>query len=120
MLLHLRSGWHYSCVFLRRHRRPPSSAGLLSHDLMEQLWNTEAARGGKRTTGAPRGESDKRRFLLPSAAPGCRDEYMVRRESTVGVRQKALKRPAKWPFLLPNRRTSIAGSSLNLSPRSVT
>src|SRR6266516_466901 len=44
---------------------------------------------------------------------------MVRRGSTVRVRQRALQRASKWPFLLPEQRTPVARSSLNLSPRSV-
>src|SRR6266545_6205774 len=44
---------------------------------------------------------------------------MVRRGSTVRVRQRALKKASKWPFLLPRRRTNLARASLNLAPKPV-
>src|SRR5437870_5756122 len=44
---------------------------------------------------------------------------MVRRGSTVRVRQRASQKASKWPFLLPRRRTYIARASLNLSPKPV-
>jgi hypothetical protein len=44
---------------------------------------------------------------------------MVRRWSTVRVRQRASRKASKWPFLLPRPCTHLARSSLNLSPGSV-
>jgi len=44
---------------------------------------------------------------------------MVRRGSTVRVRQRASQKASKWPFLLPGRNTASSRATLNLSPRSV-
>ena len=44
---------------------------------------------------------------------------MVRRGSTVRVRQRASQKASKWPFLLSRRRTYIARASLSVPPRSV-
>jgi hypothetical protein len=56
---------------------------------------------------------------LPWVATSCPDPKMVRRGSTVRVRQRASQKASKWPFLLPRSSTCIARGSLNLSPRSV-
>jgi len=45
--------------------------------------------------------------------------YMVRRGSTVRVRQRALENASKWRFLLPRHITTVSRASRNLSPRSV-
>ena len=45
--------------------------------------------------------------------------FMVRRGSTVRVRQRASQKASKWRFLLPRPRTLHRLSSLSLSPRSV-
>ena len=71
------------------------------------------------------GKSDRRASCnnkpkpLPRAAISCENERMVRRGSTVRVRQRALQKASKWPLPLPGRRTLVVRSRENLSPRPV-
>src|SRR5262245_43318563 len=44
---------------------------------------------------------------------------MVRRGSTVRVRQRALEKASKWPFLLPGCDTHVPRRAFNLSPKPV-
>ena len=52
----------------------------------------------------------------PRVTPG---PSMVRRGSTVRVRQRASRKASKWPFLLPQRVRPVARLTRNLSPRPV-
>jgi hypothetical protein len=55
---------------------------------------------------------------LPPVATGCLRRSMVRRGSTVRVRQRASQNASKWPFLLPQTTRSGQAAAENLSPRS--
>ena len=52
-----------------------------------------------------RGNGSNKPNPLPSLAVSCAHNEMVRRGSTVRVRQRALEKASKWPFLLPRRDT---------------
>jgi hypothetical protein len=52
-----------------------------------------------------RGSAENNPKPLPSVATVCREKYMVRRGSTVRVRQRALQKASKWRFLLPRDET---------------
>jgi hypothetical protein len=64
----------------------------------------------------PRKEGGKRDSSNPPAKPSA---SMVRRGSTVRVRQRALGKASKWPFLLRRHDTTGSRPTRNLSPRSV-
>ena len=67
------------------------------------LRSLAGASGGKSST-AENGLNKP--SLLPLLATSCRSERMVRRGSTVRVRQRASQKASKWPFLLPRSRNT--------------
>ena len=87
---------------------------------MEPLWSPVVATGGNQLQiGRTRNRKSKRN-PLPPAATGCLGKYMVRRGSTVRVRQRASqKRPADGFFVASTAYVHRSNASLNLSPRSV-
>src|SRR5438094_8363282 len=62
---------------------------------MEPLWSPVVATGGNQRQIACARKRRKQAKPLPWVATGCRSKYMVRRGSTVRVRQRALQRPRK-------------------------
>jgi hypothetical protein len=62
---------------------------------MEPLWSPGVATGGNQRQIGWLSEPQNKRIPLPPAATGCVGKYMVRRGSTVRVRQRALLRPRK-------------------------
>ena len=72
-----------------RRKKPHAEVDL---DAMEPLWSTVVATGGNRSQlGSEQARRNKPK-PLPWLATSCRDERMVRRGSTVRVRQRALFR----------------------------
>src|SRR6266540_842345 len=63
-----------------------------SAEVMERLWSPAVATGGKWDG---REDGSNKRKPLPWVATSCRDPKMVRRGSTVRVRQRALQSPSK-------------------------
>jgi hypothetical protein len=56
---------------------------------MEPLWSPVVANGGNRSQMVPPPKPINKPKPLPWVATGCREKYMVRRGSTVRVRQRA-------------------------------
>jgi hypothetical protein len=78
-------------------RRGEASADNEAWSLYGAQWLQPVAIAGKST--APRNRENKRNPLRP-AATGCLRRSMVRRGSTVRVRQRASTRACKWPFFV--------------------
>jgi Winged helix DNA-binding domain len=88
------------CASVLSPERPGIDAGPapppeLADPRMERLWSPAGATSGNQWQSPRRGKRQNKPNLLPSVASGCRGRQMVRRGSTVRVRQRALQKRRK-------------------------
>src|SRR5437870_5951519 len=84
---------------------------------MEPLWSPVVATGGKRSQIHQRQERQKHAKTVATRCHRLPETFMVRRGSTVRVRQRALRKSPQtfWAFVLPLRCTSSSWSGRNRS-----